>query len=142
MGDVNDHHSIRPWCTYPMGEEDEEMADEKEKENQKKMQEEKGKVKDEERQEDEEEGRIIRGKKHIRQPNQEEYDDHMRTHIPFRKWCPHCVKGKREKMIHTRHQRKRKTKRCQRCHGIIWSSEERMEEWSTRRMGGIRPSLA
>ena len=68
-----------------MGEGDEEMADGKEKEDPRILQEESEKVKDEERQEDEEEGRMIRGKKPIRQPNQEEYDEHMRTHIPFRK---------------------------------------------------------
>ena len=28
------------------------------------------------------------------QPSQQEWDDHQRTHIPFRKWCPFCVRGK------------------------------------------------
>ena len=72
MGDVSNHHSIRPWCTYPVGEEDEEMADDKEddkeEEDPSKMQE--GKVKDEEGQEKEEEARIIKGEKPVRQPNQ------------------------------------------------------------------------
>ena len=27
MGDVNDHHCIRPWNTYPVGEDDEEFVE-------------------------------------------------------------------------------------------------------------------
>ena len=45
-------------------------------------------------QEDEEEGRAISGQKMLYQPSQQEWDDHQRTHIPFRKWCPFCVRGK------------------------------------------------
>ena len=35
-----------------------------------------------------EEGRVIAGQKAIYEPIREEWDDHMRTHIPFRRWCP------------------------------------------------------
>ena len=28
------------------------------------------------------------------QPSQEEVEKHMATHLPFRDWCPHCVRGK------------------------------------------------
>ena len=100
MGDVNSHHSVRPseLGTFPVEEEDAEMADDKEEEDTTKTQE--GKVKDEEGQEKDEEARIVKGKKAVRQPNQEEYDSHMRSHIPFRKWCPHCVKGKRKNDPH------------------------------------------
>ena len=28
------------------------------------------------------------------QPTRQEYEEHMITHIPFRDWCPHCVRGK------------------------------------------------
>ena len=28
------------------------------------------------------------------QPSQEEIDRHMLTHVPYRNWCPHCVRGK------------------------------------------------
>ena len=41
-----------------------------------------------------EEGRVITGQKKIFAPSQAEYEDHMRTHIPFRRWCPFCVRGK------------------------------------------------
>ena len=26
-------------------------------------------------------------------PTQQEIDDHMTTHLPYRAWCPHCVAG-------------------------------------------------
>ena len=29
-----------------------------------------------------------------RRPPQEEVDRHMLTHLPYRSWCPHCVRGK------------------------------------------------
>ena len=28
------------------------------------------------------------------QPSKEEVEQHMVTHLPFRDWCPHCVRGK------------------------------------------------
>ena len=42
----------------------------------------------EEDEEMEEEGRIIRGQKAIYKPSQEEWDNHMKSHIPYRRWCP------------------------------------------------------
>ena len=35
-----------------------------------------------------EEGRAIPGQKRVYQPTQEEWDEHMITHTPFRAWCP------------------------------------------------------
>ena len=29
-------------------------------------------------------------------PSQQEVDEHMMTHIPFRSWCPHCIRGKKQ----------------------------------------------
>ena len=29
-----------------------------------------------------------------RKPTQAEVDDHDRTHLPYRNWCPHCVQAK------------------------------------------------
>jgi len=43
-----------------------------------------------------EEGRAIKGQSKIVKPSQQEYEDHMRTHIPYRKWCDQCVRGKRK----------------------------------------------
>ena len=28
------------------------------------------------------------------QPSREEVEKHMATHLPYRSWCPHCVRGK------------------------------------------------
>ena len=28
------------------------------------------------------------------EPTQQEWDDHIKTHVPFRAWCPHCVRGR------------------------------------------------
>ena len=33
-------------------------------------------------------------------PSQEEVDEHMLTHLPFRSWCPHCVRGKSKGKAH------------------------------------------
>ena len=49
-----------------------------------------------------EEARAIAGQKAIYQPSAEEWDEHMRTHIPFRKWCPYCVKAKSKSAVHKR----------------------------------------
>lgn len=35
-------------------------------------------------------------------PSKEEMDAHMLTHIPFKSWCPHCVKGKAKSKPHLR----------------------------------------
>ena len=32
--------------------------------------------------------------KNLELPSQKEVDRHMITHMPFRSWCPHCVRGK------------------------------------------------
>ena len=44
-----------------------------------------------ERVEEGERPRIMRGP---HQPTREEFDEHMATHIPYRSWCPYCIKGK------------------------------------------------
>ena len=28
------------------------------------------------------------------EPTRKEFEEHMVLHIPFRAWCPHCVKGR------------------------------------------------
>ena len=55
-----------------------------------------------------EEGRVIKGQEIFYQPSRQEWDDHMRTHIPFRKWCPYCVEGKCVSWAHTRIQKSEK----------------------------------
>ena len=36
-------------------------------------------------------------------PSRREFEEHMRTHIPYRGWCPHCVRGKAPNAQHRRH---------------------------------------
>ena len=33
-------------------------------------------------------------------PSQREIDEHERTHMPFRSWCEHCVKGRAQSTPH------------------------------------------
>ena len=47
-----------------------------------------------EREGEPEEARRAKGPKAPTKPSKEEVDDHMLTHLPFRSWCPHCVRGK------------------------------------------------
>ena len=36
------------------------------------------------------------------EPSSEEIEAHMLTHLPYRSWCPHCVRGKGKSMAHRR----------------------------------------
>ena len=35
-------------------------------------------------------------------PSVEEVQQHMLTHLPYRSWCPHCVRGRGKEMDHKR----------------------------------------
>ena len=35
-----------------------------------------------------------------RRPSQEEVDEHELTHLPYRNWCPICVKAKGKELNH------------------------------------------
>ena len=48
------------------------------------------------------EERPVQGQKMVYQTTREEWDDHMRTHGVFRKWCPFCVRGKCKSEAHMR----------------------------------------
>ena len=50
---------------------------------------------------DSEESRVIIGQKRVYAPSAKEYEDHMRTHIPYRRWCECCVRGKAKNTAHT-----------------------------------------
>ena len=47
-------------------------------------------------------GRHIRGQKRVLAPSAEEQEAHMRTHIPYRRWCEFCVRGRCENPPHKR----------------------------------------
>ena len=54
--------------------------------------------------EEEDEGHRPKYKIVSDKPSKQEVEEHMMTHIPFRDWCPHCVRGKSKAAPH----RKRK----------------------------------
>ena len=39
-------------------------------------------------------GRVIVGQQMAYAPSKQEWDDHQRSHIPFRKWCPCVLKAR------------------------------------------------
>ena len=41
-------------------------------------------------------------------PSQAEVDFHAMTHLPYRNWCEHCVKGRGKEMSHTKTAEKNK----------------------------------
>ena len=41
-----------------------------------------------------EEGQIAKGKPKPHKPSRAEVELHNKTHIPYRSWCPHCVRGR------------------------------------------------
>ena len=41
-------------------------------------------------------------------PSREEVEWHMTTHLPFRSWCPHCVRGKSKGGAHRKQQNEHK----------------------------------
>ena len=47
-----------------------------------------------------EEGTGLKGKARVTGPSKEEYEEHMRSHMPFRSWCEFCVKGKSKACTH------------------------------------------
>ena len=49
---------------------------------------------DESMQEGAEEGRRPLFRKSENQPSSQEVQEHMKTHIPYRSWCAHCVRGR------------------------------------------------
>ena len=53
-----------------------------------------------------EEGRSVMGQKRVYAPSAQEYEDHMRSHILYRKWCECCVRGKAKNAAHTSGERK------------------------------------
>ena len=50
--------------------------------------------------EDHEEGRKPIFRKNPDAPSREEIREHMKTHIPFRNWCIHCVRGRSRNDAH------------------------------------------
>ena len=49
-----------------------------------------------------EEGRTPNQLTEVRGPTRREREEHEATHIPYRSWCEHCVKGRGRKRAHKR----------------------------------------
>ena len=47
-----------------------------------------------------EEGVAMRGLRAPRAPTAQERDEHNLTHLPYRSWCPHCIRGKSKASPH------------------------------------------
>ena len=47
-----------------------------------------------------EEAKGNKGLPHGIRPSDKEVEEHERTHVPFRSWCQHCVKGKAKSHPH------------------------------------------
>eukprot|EP00973_Karenia_brevis_P032584 4498003-Karenia_brevis.AAC.1 len=58
-----------------------------------------------------EEARVPRTATTPKDPTPEEYRAHRITHLPYRAWCPHCVRAKKRNNPHTRRHRARDNKR-------------------------------
>ena len=55
---------------------------------------------------DAEEGRVARGMPSPIVVSKQEKEQHELTHLPFRSWCSHCVRGRARNMMHKRDQSK------------------------------------
>ena len=92
-----------------------------------------------EKEEEEEEGRSPEALAVPEGPSNREREEHNLTHIPFRDWCEHCVKGRARKRAHKKRNqevKKEELKRATRVYmdfyynGIGEKEEEREEdEW-------------
>eukprot|EP00973_Karenia_brevis_P074435 10341499-Karenia_brevis.AAC.1 len=51
---------------------------------------------------EEEEAREVKPMKMPRGPTEDEYYTHILTHLPYRNWCPHCVRGKKKNPPHSK----------------------------------------
>ena len=58
---------------------------------------------DEDRETEEESGEVRNSRKagQPRMPTKQEKDEHERTHVPFRSWCEHCVRGQASEYKHS-----------------------------------------
>eukprot|EP00973_Karenia_brevis_P090389 12402312-Karenia_brevis.AAC.1 len=47
---------------------------------------------------EEEEAREVKPIKMPKGPTEDEYNTHILTHLPYRNWCTHCVRGKKKNL--------------------------------------------
>ena len=63
-----------------------------------------------------------------KRPSQAEVDAHMTTHLPFRSWCPHCVRGKSKGKPHLRSDAKKEIPIVVLDYMFMYESQEPSEE--------------
>eukprot|EP00973_Karenia_brevis_P096216 12431215-Karenia_brevis.AAC.1 len=51
---------------------------------------------------EEEEAREVKPMRMPKGPTEDEYCTHILTHLPYRNWCPHCVRGKKKNPPHSK----------------------------------------
>ena len=61
-------------------------------------------------------------------PKAEEVEEHNVTHLPFRSWCPHCVKGKAKGKKHESSKEKSEIAQVSIDYMFMSSSQEGSEE--------------
>ena len=54
---------------------------------------------------DDEEERPVEGQKMVYRLTEQEWEEHMRAHGVFRKWCPFCARGRCQSGAHHRSER-------------------------------------
>ena len=64
-----------------------------------------------ESEEEEEEVRPMKAKTIPKSPTAEEYRVHRLTHLPYRSWCPHCVKAKKRNPPHKKKEKGKQEER-------------------------------
>jgi hypothetical protein len=75
--------------------------------------------------------------KHIQsRPSEEEVELHMKTHLPYRSWCKHCVKGKAKNDPHSRSKQELTTDIIEMDYAFLTeNSDERKERKAKERKG-------
>ena len=53
-----------------------------------------------EEEEEEDEGQHVKMGNVDKRPSEREVEEHCVTHVPFRSWCEHCVRGKSKAGMH------------------------------------------
>ena len=70
----------------------------------------------------EEEGEVVRIRRAPKGPTRREREEHEATHIPYREWCPHCVRGRGTNRPHRRGKEQDEDVRAQRVPGSAWTT--------------------
>ena len=62
-------------------------------------------IEEEEENQEGQESASVKALRNPEDPTKEEWEQHMMTHVPFRNWCPHCVRGRAVSQGHFRNKK-------------------------------------